>query len=199
MQADSRCLMVRLRAFLNGQNMFEEAPMNKISVKELCRAALIAAAYFAISVVLLPFAFGAVQVRAAEALTLLPVLSPVAVWGVTLGCAITNSYGIAAGMNILGAIDVLLGSAATLVAALMTRRLRHIRWNGLPVLAALPPIFVNAAVIGTELTFAMTGRVFTPLLAVNMLQVGAGQAASCLGLGLLLVKTLEQSGILYEG
>lgn len=82
---------------------------------------------------------GAVQARVSEALTLLPVLTPLAVPGVTIGCLITNAYGVAAGANILGAADILLGTAATLAAALLTRALRRFTVFGLPLPASLPP------------------------------------------------------------
>ena len=95
--------------------------MKKISVRTLTRCAVIAALYAAVSIAMLPLAFGAVQARVSEALTLLPVLTPLAVPGVTIGCLITNAYGVAAGANILGAADILLGTAATLAAALLYR------------------------------------------------------------------------------
>lgn len=76
--------------------------MKKISVRTLTRCAVIAALYAAVSIAMLPLAFGAVQARVSEALTLLPVLTPLAVPGVTIGCLITNAYGVAAGANILG-------------------------------------------------------------------------------------------------
>ena len=57
-----------------------------MSVQKMVRAAVIAAVYVALCLVLAPLSFGPVQIRFAEALTLLPVLCPEAVLGVTLGC-----------------------------------------------------------------------------------------------------------------
>ena len=122
--------------------------MKKISVRTLTRCAVIAALYAAVSIAMLPLAFGAVQARVSEALTLLPVLTPLAVPGVTIGCLITNAYGVAAGANILGAADILLGTAATLSAALLTRALRRFTVFGLPLPASLPPVLLNAVVVG---------------------------------------------------
>ncbi len=169
--------------------------MKKISSRNLVRCAMIAALYVVISIVFLPLAFGAVQARISEALTLLPVLTPLGVAGVTLGCLITNTYGVAAGANILGAADILLGTTATLIAALMTRGLRRYRIGGLPVLASLPPVLVNAVVIGAELTYAEVNTLHTPLLWFNMLQVGLGQLVSCTVLGLVLIWGLERAGL----
>lgn len=83
--------------------------------------ALIAAAYTALSLALAPLSFGYAQVRVSEALTLLPLFSPNAVWGVTLGCALTNAVGAAMGVN-FGVADVVFGTLATLVSALLTAR-----------------------------------------------------------------------------
>ncbi len=169
--------------------------MKKISVRDLTRCAVIAALYTAVSIALLPLAFGTVQARISEALTLLPVLTPLAIPGVTVGCLITNAYGVAAGANILGALDIVLGAAATLVAALCTRGLRRFTVGGLPLLASLPPVLFNAVVIGAELTWAEANTLNTPLLWVNMAQVGLGQLVSCTVLGVLLVWALRRAGL----
>lgn len=173
--------------------------MNKISSRNLTRCAMIAALYAVISIAFLPISFGAVQARISEALTLLPVLTPLGIIGVTLGCLITNAYGVAAGANILGAADIVIGTAATLIAALMTRGLRKYRIKGIPVLASIPPVVINAVIIGTELTYAETSSssnsVFSRMLWMNMLQVGLGQFVSCTILGLLLVWALERAGL----
>ncbi len=157
--------------------------------------AMIAALYFALGLIFLPMTFGAVQVRVAEALTLLPVFSPYGTIGVTLGCVLTNAYGVAAGADILGPIDIIIGSAATLAAALMTRRLRNVRVGNIPILAPLPPVLVNAVVIGGELTFLMAGGFDLRLFLINALQVGAGQFLSCYVIGLIMVCAIEKAGL----
>lgn len=156
---------------------------------------MIAAIYFALGIVFLPISFGAVQIRIPEALTLLPVLTPLGIPGVTVGCAITNLYGLAMGANILGAADIVIGSAATLVAALLSYHLRHYRFMGLPLLAAIPPILINAIVIGGELCIAITGGLGTEMLLILAAQVAAGQIISCGLIGVPLVMLLERSGI----
>lgn len=69
--------------------------MKNRTLRQITAAGVIAAAYAALSLVLATITFGPVQCRVSEALTLLPVLSPAAIWGVTLGCAITNGVGAA--------------------------------------------------------------------------------------------------------
>ena len=92
--------------------------MKKTKTRTIVRCALIASLYTAVSLVLAPIAFGAVQARVSEAFTLLPVLVPDAVVGVTLGCFLTNLVGVFTGANVLGALDIVFGTAATLTAAL---------------------------------------------------------------------------------
>ena len=93
------------------------------------------------------------------------------------------------GLILVGVLCVL----ATLAAALLTWRLRNLRVKGVPVLASLPPVVINAVVVGLELT--LVSPVFTPqVLAINMLSVGIGQLLACTVCGLLLHAALERSG-----
>ena len=166
--------------------------MKKTKTRTLVRCALIASLYTAVSLVLAPIAFGAVQARVSEAFTLLPVLVPDAVVGVTLGCFLTNLVGVFTGANVLGALDIVVGTAATLTAALCTRRLAHVRLRGLPVAAAVPPVLINAVVVGAELAWAFGPRTFAGFL----LQAGGvalGQLFSCFALGLPLVRIIEKT------
>ena len=94
------------------------------NTKNLCLSALIAALYAALTLAFQPISYGAVQFRISEALTLLPVLFPQAVPGLTLGCLISNLF------NPMGATvyDVVFGTLATLIAAVITWRMRASIW-----------------------------------------------------------------------
>ena len=95
--------------------------------------------------------------------------------------------------------DMLFGTLATLTAALATRRLRHVRTRGLPLAAAVPPVLINAVVVGLEITYIfMPETASIPVLLFNMLTVGAGQAVCAGGLGLVLVRTVEKSPLLKQ-
>jgi Predicted membrane protein len=167
----------------------------RIPTRKLVVCAMIAAAYTALCLVLMPLSYGAVQVRAAEALTLLPVYSPVAIWGLSLGCALSNLVGFFSGANPLGLIDTLFGTAATLIAAVISYALRDLRLRGLPVAAAIPPILCNAVILGLEFTFLEMGGMHLGLFAFNAAAIALGQAVSCIGLGLPLVYFLDKSGV----
>ena len=156
--------------------------MQNRTLRQLTAAGVIAAAYAALSLVLATITFGPVQCRVSEALTLLPVLSPAAVWGVTLGCAITNGVGAATGANFLGLIDLLVGTAATLLAAITSRLLGKIRFGGVPWLSALPE-WCYAATVSINVAFwAFAG------------QIALGQLPPCL-LGVWLIHLLERRGL----
>lgn len=166
----------------------------RVSPAALVRSAMIAALYVVVSLSFAPLSFGVVQIRISEALTLLPVICPGAVAGVTIGCMVSNMIGSAP-------IDVVIGSLATLVAALLTLRLRGVRskrlWN-LPVAASLPPVLVNAVVIGIELTVLYFENPSPMVYLINMLSVAAGQVISCCVLGLLMIKAIESKPALLK-
>lgn len=172
-----------------------------MNTRKLVRCALIAALYAAVSLALAPFSFGPMQVRVSEALTLLPVLCADAVPGVALGCFVTNLAGVFTGANVLGALDIVLGTGATLAAAVCTRALRGVRVKGLPLAAAVPPVVFNAVIVGGELA-----AVFGPKTPAGFLLqaawVALGEAIACCALGLPLVRLIEKTPALraqFEG
>ena len=63
------------------------------SVRKLVRCGVVAAIYVVLCMVLQPFSYGAVQVRVAEALCLLPVFGAEYIAGVVLGCFLSNLLG----------------------------------------------------------------------------------------------------------
>lgn len=164
--------------------------------RQIAIGGLIAAAYVALGVALAPLSFGAIQVRLAEVLTLLPLFTPFAAAGVTVGCLITNIIGLAMGANIIGVYDILFGTAATFIAAVITYRCRRLTIRDVPVVSALAPVVINAVVVGAELTVVMSANGFEPgIFVFNLISVGAGQAVACLVIGLPLVQYLKKSGL----
>lgn len=88
----------------------------KRSVQFLTRSAVIAAAYLVLTLPLAQIAFGPIQFRLAEALTVLAAITPSAVPGLFVGCLISNLMN----PQNLGPVDIVFGSLATLLAAWLT-------------------------------------------------------------------------------
>lgn len=169
--------------------------MKKNHIRHLAEAAAIAALYTAISLALAAFTFGAVQVRVSEALSLLPIVTPLAIPGLTLGCFLSNLLGMVIGANPLGWLDMIVGTLATLLSTLFTRMFRKYRIKNIPIYSAIPPVLINAVFIGTELTYVLSGGFDLRLLLLNMLSVGVGQIISCCIIGLPFICFLEKSGL----
>lgn len=156
-----------------------------LRTNRMVRCAMIAAVYVVLCLALQPFSYGAVQVRLAEALCLLPVFGPEYIVGVTLGCLLANALGSTV-------IDVVFGTLATLLACLVTYALRHVRVKGLALPAALPPVLFNALIVGWEISVFFSDTPATlPVTLFNMLTVGIGEVISCCILGVLLVRLIE--------
>ncbi len=162
--------------------------MKNLSVRRLVRCAVIAAVYVVVCLVLAPFSYGAVQVRVAEALCLLPVFGAEYIVGVTLGCFLANLLGSTV-------VDVVFGTLATLLACLVTYKLRDIRVKGLAIPASLPPVVFNMIIVGAfEITFFFSDGAPTAMLAVfNAVTVGMVELISCTILGVALVKLIESN------
>lgn len=155
----------------------------------ITQTSIIAAAYVALTYLSAAFglAYSGVQFRLSEALTILPVFTPAAIPGLVIGCVIGNLG------SPLGIIDIVFGSLATLCAAMLTRLLRKYRFHGLPVLATLPPIFINAFVVGLQLILFVPNNATLAVFISSFISVGIGQAVVCCGLGLPLALAIEKA------
>ena len=160
-------------------------------------SAVIAAMYAVLTYVAaaMNLAYGPVQFRFSEALTLLAVFTPAAIPGLTLGCLISNLG------SPLGIVDWICGPLATLAAAMCTYAVRNIRWKKMPVLAPLPPVIFNALIIGFEIAclsdvgvFAFGNASWGGFLG-GALSVGIGELVVCYALGIPLVLAVERAKI----
>jgi uncharacterized membrane protein len=112
-----------------------------VNARLLARAALYAAAYAGLTLApgLSAFAYGPVQFRVSEALTVFACFDPAAVVGLTLGTAIANVA------SPIAVLDVPLGAALTLAATFIMWRVGP-RW-----VALLAPVAVNGLGVAFEL------------------------------------------------
>ena len=161
------------------------ARSSRFSTRAIVDAGLIAAIYVVLTLIFQPISFGAIQFRIAEALTLLPILTANAVPGLFVGCLLANLLG--------GGVwfDVALGSVATLLAALCTRKFRE-----KPLLAAIFPTVFNGLIVGPVVYFAYVrapgAPVSVPTLLFNMATVAFGELVVCYILGLLMIQALKK-------
>lgn len=144
----------------------------------LVQGAAIAAIYVVLTVLFAPIGFGSVQIRFAEALTVLPFFTPAAVPGLFVGCLLANILG--------GAIplDIVCGSIATLIGALLSYKLRNHKY-----LVPLPPIAANTLIVPFVLAYGYGEPLPIPLM---MFTVGIGEVLSCGVLGMILLTALER-------
>jgi len=153
--------------------------MKHLALRRMVRGALIAALYVALTLLTQPIAFGALQIRLAEAMTVLPFILPEAIPGLTIGCLLSNMVG---GYGIL---DVVFGTLATFLAALATYKIRKV-W-----LAPLPPVLLNAVIVGWLISF--TSDLPSEAYMLTMASVGIGETLACYVLGLPLLSFLAKS------
>lgn len=151
-------------------------------------SAVIAAAYAVLTLIsgALGLGYNAVQLRISEALTILPLFTSAAIPGLTIGCIIANIFS-------FNPIDMLVGTLGTLLAAILTRKTRHITVKGAPLLALFWPVIINAVFVGAEISLLYyPADTVASAFVVFASQVGAGQLVVCYGLGLPLYFALRK-------
>ena len=153
--------------------------MKNSKVTWLTQGAMIAAIYVVLCVVFAPFSYGEIQVRVAEALTILPMFTPAAIPGLFVGCIIANLLG---GSIVL---DVVFGSLATLIGAIGTYMLR----KNAKVLGTIPPILANTLIVPFVLKYGYAVPLPIPFM---MLTVGIGEVIGCGILGMVLAGALSK-------
>lgn len=155
-----------------------------MKTKFLLQAAVIAATYAALTILLAPFSYGFMQIRVSEALTILPFFTPAAIPGLFIGCLVSNL------LSPYGIIDVILGSGATLIAAVGSYLLRS-----KPILVPLPPVVANAVIIGAMLYYVYEVPVN---LFIIMAWVGLGELIACYLIGYPLLRYLKKYKRIFQ-
>lgn len=153
--------------------------MKKMDTLFIARAGLIAAIYVVLTVFVNSFglANGAIQIRISESLCILPVFTPAAIFGLFIGCLISN---IVTGCVIW---DVIFGSLTTLIAAIITYKLRKTK-----ILFLLPPIIGNSLVVPFILKYAYG---IGDAVWFLVMTVGIGEIISVGGFGYALFRILK--------
>jgi len=171
----------------------------KKSTAFLTNAAIIAAIYVVLSLLTYQFSYLEIQCRVAEALCMTIFYTPAGVFGVFIGCLITNIFG---GQM----LDMIFGSLATLIAASLTLPIANrIRKKYGPVLKIrhsllipIPTVLVNALIIPFVLYYGygiteMGSQASTlGVLGLMAFSVFAGEVISCYVFGPILVTVLNR-------
>ncbi len=143
--------------------------------KKIARAGIIAALYIVITFLLQAISFGPIQLRVAEALTVLPILYFEAVPGIFAGVLIANIFGG------LGLVDIGLGSLISLLAAFLTYLFRR------NFLAYLSPIVLNGFLVSAYLHLLFDLPYWEVAISITI-----SQAIVILGLGYPLIRYLKR-------
>lgn len=151
--------------------------------KQITYGAMTAAMYVVLTMLARAFGLdsGAVQIRFSEALCIMPCFTPAAVWGLFAGCILSN---VLAGALVW---DVIFGSLATLIGAVLTYKLRANKF-----LAVIPPIVSNTVIVPLVLAYGYGAQGGVPYF---MLTVGIGEVISCGIFGLMLHSAISRSGL----
>ena len=158
----------------------------KIRTRQLTLAALTAAAYAVLSYFgsIFGITYGPIQCRFSEALCVLPFFLPETAWGLGVGCLIANL------LSPYGVLDIVVGSAATLIGCLLTARMKK-TW-----LLPLPTILANAVLVGAMLAFVLTPETFWLGFALKGAQVAAGEIAVLYVLGVPLYLFMKKENVI---
>lgn len=172
----------------------------------IAQTGMIAAVYAAatcIALLLLQgLAWGPVQFRISEAVCVLAVLTPAAVPGLTVGCAIANLIALVVnGTGALGLLDVVFGSLATLIGALWCWKMRE-----RPALAIAGFVVANAVIVPAYLPLILQGigwytipftsialdGAYVPMYLFGLVATGIGEAVVMYALGMPLLHALRR-------
>jgi len=150
--------------------------------KKLVKAALVAAIYAALTIVLAPISYGPVQFRLSEVLVLLAFIDPFYIVGLTIGCLLANILGG------LGIMDIVFGTLATFLSvSAISLTAKYIKSKKLSlIIASLWPTIFNGVIIGWMLNYVLG----VPLV-LTMLQVGIGEFVVVTVVGVPVFKLIQ--------
>ncbi len=147
----------------------------------IVKSAVIAALYAVMTVIISPLSYGTVQCRVSEALIMLCAFTPAAIPGLTVGCLLANIFS-------FNPIDMVCGTAATLLSAICAYKLRKVKLGGISWLTPLPAVVFNTVIVGLELSIysPLDGKGFFIGFLFQAASVGIGQIIACYLFGIPL-------------
>lgn len=158
--------------------------MKKLTTKQIALSGVVAGLYAAITILTASFAYGNIQFRIADAMCLLVCIEPSLTIGLTLGCLIANIF------STVSVLDLVIGTAATLLGCLLTIQVKK-TW-----LLPVPTILANAIMVGAMLAFVYTPESFWQGFAIMGAEVAAGEIVVLYLLGVPLYLTMKKTGLI---
>ncbi len=140
---------------------------NKLHPQDIARLAVVTALYAALTLVLQPISFGAVQLRISEVLVLLCYYRRDYSVALILGCFVANCF------SPMALMDMLFGTLATALAVIPMYYCKRL-WT-----ASLLPVATNALIISAELYIAYSQPYWVGLLTVGFGELIAVTAVGC--------------------
>ena len=158
----------------------------------LCRAAIIAALYVALTYLAMAFGLhnNVIQVRFSEALCVLAYFTPAAIPGLTVGCLLANI------LTGCAPLDIFLGPVATFMGAFgvyLIGKMKNQRVSR--YICTLPNILANTVIMPLVIYISYTAPSEQTLsvLPFYFLTVGIGEIISCGVLGTILLVSSEKT------
>ena len=155
--------------------------MKKLTTRQIALNGVVAGLYAAITILTASFAYGNIQFRIADSLCVLVVLEPSLTVGLTLGCLISNIF------STVSALDIVIGTAGTLLGCLLAARVKR-DW-----LVPVPVILANAVLVGVLTPDALVQGFF-----INGGEVLLGEAVVLYLLGVPLLLFFRRSGLMEK-
>ncbi len=171
--------------------------MKNLSVKKIAVLSVTAALYVAVTMTLGSLAYGSIQFRISEALVLLCFYKKEYCYSMVVGCLIANI------ISTVGAIDMVVGTLATLIAVVVivvcSKYLpgffvkkfgmsENLASTAALITVSLSPVVFNGIIVGLELKY-----VFDLPLFLSMGQVALGELVCVTIIGVILFKLLEKN------
>ena len=169
----------------------------KLELRVILQNAVYTALYVALCIAFQPISYGAVQVRIAEALCIMPLFDEFAIYSVTLGCFIANIYN-------GSPVDAIFGTLATFIGLYVIKFIKtdksHISLSkdlkvDIFFVKMLPTVISNAIIIPFVLKFAYAESM--PLV-MSGIYVAIGEIISVWLIGYLLYQAINRVNIRFE-
>lgn len=152
-----------------------------MNTKVLARQAAVAAIYMVLTIALSGISYGPLQFRVTEVMTLLPFYNKEYIWGITIGCILANLA------SPFGIIDIIVGSFASFLAAVIMSRMKNI-WA-----ASLMPAITNI-LVGVQIA-VMSGTGANFFVVTGQIMVSQFIIVTIIGVPLFKVLTKNKAFI----